>query len=80
MTCIVVNCKLPWPISVGVRFVEGKGGDRFTASYKEGIPILDRIRMVGTMRGVKGIARSITRMRSMKITSTMLGNAPRIIV
>lgn len=47
--------QLPWPISVGVWFVEGKGGDRFTASYKEGIPILDRIRMVGTMRGVKAI-------------------------
>ncbi|MCL5104993.1 MAG: hypothetical protein M1133_12885 [Armatimonadetes bacterium] len=47
--------QLPWPISVGVWFIEGKGGDRFTESYKEGIPILDRIRMAGKMRGVKGI-------------------------
>lgn len=47
--------QLPWPISVGLWFIEGKGGDRFTSSYKEGIPVLDRIRMAGSMRGVKGI-------------------------
>ncbi len=46
---------LPWPISVGLWFIEGKGGDRFTSSYKDGIPILDRIRAAGKMRGVKGI-------------------------
>ena len=44
---------LPWPISVGVWFIEGRGGDRFTESYKEGIPIVDRIRMASKMRGVK---------------------------
>ena len=47
--------QLPWPISVGVWFIEGKGGDRFTASYKEPLPILERIRLAGTMRGVQGI-------------------------
>lgn len=46
---------LPWPISVGVWFIEGRGGDRFTDSYKEGIPIVDRIRLAATMRGVKAI-------------------------
>lgn len=46
---------LPWPISVGVWFIEGKGGDRFTSSYKEPMRILDRIRLAGTMRGVQGI-------------------------
>lgn len=47
--------QLPWPVSVGVWFIEGKGGDRFTSSYKEPLPILDRIRLAGTMRGVQGI-------------------------
>jgi sugar phosphate isomerase/epimerase len=47
--------QLPWPISVGLWFIEGKGGDRFTSSYKDGIPVLDRIRMAGSMRGVRGI-------------------------
>ena len=46
---------MPWPISVGVWFIEGKGGDRFTSSYKEPLPILDRIRLAGTMRGVQAI-------------------------
>ena len=47
--------QLPWPISVGVWFIEGKGGDRFTSSYKEPLPILDRIRLAGKMRGVQAI-------------------------
>ena len=47
------ECALPWPVSVGVWFIEGRGGDRFTESHKEGIPIVDRIRLAGQMRGVK---------------------------
>jgi sugar phosphate isomerase/epimerase len=47
--------QLPWPVSVGIWFVEGKGGDRFTSSYKPGMPIMDRIDLVGKMRGVRGI-------------------------
>ena len=46
---------LPWPISVGIWFIEGKGGDRFTESYKDPLPIIDRIRMAGKMRGIKAI-------------------------
>ena len=46
---------LPWPISVGVWFIEGKGGDRFTESFKEPIPIVDRIRLAGKMKGVGAI-------------------------
>lgn len=49
------ECSLPWPVSVGVWFIEGRGGDRFTESYKEGIPIVDRVRLAGKMRGVKAI-------------------------
>jgi xylose isomerase len=52
---MTANYQLPWPISVGVWFIEGKGGDRFTASYKDPLSILDRICMAGTMRGVQGI-------------------------
>lgn len=51
----MTGVKLPWPVSVGVWFIESKGGDRFTESYKEGIPIIDRIHLAGKMRGVKGI-------------------------
>ena len=47
--------KLPWPVSVGLWFVESRGGDRFTSSFKEPMPVLDRIDYVGKMRGVKGI-------------------------
>jgi len=50
-----VATTLPWPISVGIWFVESKGGDRFTSSYKAGMDIPERIRLVGKMRGVKGI-------------------------
>ena len=46
--------RLPWPISVGLWFVEGRGGDRFTSQYKEGLSIPERIKLVGKMRGVKG--------------------------
>jgi len=45
---------LPWPVSVGLWFVESRGGDRFTSQYKEGISVVERIKLVGKMRGVKG--------------------------
>ena len=47
--------KLPWPISVGIWFVESKGGDRFTSAYKVGIPIEKRIELVAGIEGVKGV-------------------------
>lgn len=47
--------QLPWNISVGLWFVEGKGGDRFTSAHKQPLPILDRIDVVGKMRGVRAI-------------------------
>lgn len=47
--------RLPWPISVGLWFVESRGGDRFTEAFKMGISIPERIELVGKMRGVKGI-------------------------
>lgn len=47
--------QLPWNISVGLWFVEAKGGDRFTSQFKPGIPVLDRIHLAGKMRGVKAI-------------------------
>lgn len=46
---------LPWPLSVGLWFIESKGGDRFTESYKDPIPILDRIHLAAKMRGMKAI-------------------------
>jgi len=46
--------KLRWPISVGIWFVESPGGDRFTKQYKPGLSILERIELIGKMRGVKG--------------------------
>jgi xylose isomerase len=47
--------KLPWKISVGLWFIESRGGDRFTAQFKEGISVLERIELAGRMRGVSGI-------------------------
>lgn len=47
--------QLPWPISVGLWFIESPGGDRFTSAYKKGIPVIDRIHLAGTMRGVRGV-------------------------
>jgi xylose isomerase len=46
---------LPWKISVGLWFIESKGGDRFTAQFKTGTTIMERIELAGKMRGVSGI-------------------------
>ena len=43
--------QLPWPISVGIWFVESRGGDRFTRQYKPGTEIPARIQLIGKMRG-----------------------------
>lgn len=47
--------QLPWPVSVGIWCVENPGGDRFTERYKPGLPVLERIKLVGKMRGISGI-------------------------
>ena len=50
---MAIESILPWPVSVGLWFIEGKGGDRFTESYKNPLAIVDRIRLISKMRGVK---------------------------
>ena len=47
--------KLPWKISAGLWFIEGKGGDRFTSQFREGISIEDRIKLLGDSGLVDGI-------------------------
>lgn len=47
--------KLPWKISAGLWFIEGKGGDRFTSKFREGISIEDRIKLLGDSGLVDGI-------------------------
>lgn len=47
--------KLPWKISAGLWFIEGKGGDRFTSQFKEGIPVEERIKLLGESDLINGI-------------------------
>jgi xylose isomerase len=47
--------KLPWKISGGLWFIESKGGDRFTSQFKEGIPVEERIKLLGDSKLVNGI-------------------------
>ena len=47
--------KLPWKISAGLWFIEGRGGDRFTSQFKEGIAVEERIKLLGNAQLVDGI-------------------------
>lgn len=47
--------KLPWKISAGLWFIESRGGDRFTSQFKEGIPVEERIKLLGDSQLVDGI-------------------------
>jgi len=66
--------QLPWSISVGIWFVESRGGDRFTRQYKPGMEIPARIqameRMYAEVMSVKDEIKANMRDPSVDATHT----------